>query len=116
MDFFDNNQFDCGIPPAVDCGSNDMLDTPAGVEIEMFDPVNDVIDPMAFAPGGVSMCTGKYAGIEMAAMAAKQAAQVAADNVARGLTPAGHIPGGPLDTFFTAPGQQEKLRRLFGSK
>jgi hypothetical protein len=110
MDFFDNNQFDCGIP-AVDCGYyNEIDDVPS---IEMMD-MDDVVDPMAFAPGGESLCTGKYAGIEMGAMAAKRAAQEAVDNVARGLTPAGHIPGGPLDTFFNAPGQREKLRRLFG--
>lgn len=109
MDFFnDNNQFDCGMPPVVDCGIDSGMDDMATVEImEM-----DVVDPMAFAPGGVSLCTGKYAGIEMGAMALKQAQEAA--NVARGLTPAGHIPGGPLDTFFNAPGQREKLRRLFG--
>ena len=110
MDFFDNNQFDCGIPPAVDCGSNDGFDDVHPIELMEV----DVIDPMAFAPGGVSMCAGKYAGIEMGAMAMKQAQEAA--NVSRGLTPAGHIPGGPLDTFFNAPGQREKLERLFGSK
>lgn len=106
MDYFDNNPFDCGMAPVVDCGFDTGIDDVPSIEIMDM----DVVDPMAFAPGGESMCTGKYAGLEMAAMAEKQAA----DNVARGLTPAGHIPGGPLDTFFNAPGQREKLRRLFG--